>query len=535
MPNFLITHSPALILLMFATVANGQATDEIEKAVLEAFESKDYNAALARAENLLAADSQRVDALFICGESALALGSTQLAEAYFQRIPDFAKKGIYAVTDLRIAVVKLQLGKCEQARKYFNNYLLLLNNPSDVFLEQVKIQLEKCGEPQNNAASGSMIVTRLGDNINSPGTDIAPLRYADKLYFSAIRSQEKKGKKVFRIFTAVRDEPALDFQGNPREGNVHASQVSLTPDAGKIFYSLCDGDDINNIVKCNLWYRERTYEGGWGPVKKMPSSINMTGYTTFQPAFGYDKVLKKDVLFFVSDRPGGKGKLDIWGTAMELDGSFGQPFNLPFNTPEDDLTPYFENTTQTMFFSSAGLGGLGKFDIFRTEKAMTGDWTPPRNMGYPLNSAFDDLYFSFHTGTHTGYFSSDRPNESCPEAVDSCRNFDIYQARIRPALVVTILEASDSSMLEEATIELMDLATGEIDTTCINIQGNNAILSIDLGKSYRLIVSKKGFFPFFSEISTSQINYPVLMEKNVYLKSMKPRANTLQKAPDTDG
>ena len=529
MPKPTLSHLLFSALLFLVSNLHGQALKSIEKDALQAFDQRNYSEALSHAESLLSLDSQRVDALFICGESAMYLGAFELAETYFQRIPDEAKRGLYAVSDLRMAMVKMKLNKCDDAWRYFEKYMAVYARRSDLFLQQIEDELQGCGTVASKEKKDIyMEIKRLGDNVNTARSEISPLRYADKLYFTSSAPAGKNGQLTGRIFTAVRDEPAQPFQGNPKESNVHAVHTTLTPDASRIYYSLCDGVSADSTLKCNIWYRDRTYEGGWGPLKKMPATVNMTGYTTCQPCTGFDKSLKKDVLFFSSDRPGGAGNLDLWCCTVERDGSFGQPFNLPFNTPEDDVTPYFDNSTQTLFFSSNNTESMGGFDIFRTEKAAIGDWTKPRNMGFPLNSTFDEMYFTFHNGTHIGYFSSNRPNEKCPGPSAPCRNFDIYQARIFANLGVTILDAADSTDLPETTVELMDLATGKVDTTCMKIKGNNSNLHLDLGKSYRLIVSRDGFFPFFVEISTDRINHPASLEERVYLKAMNPTAKNIK-------
>ncbi len=525
-----------LLFILLATFLTGQAQKNIEKEALQAYEQRNYSNALSLGESLLSLDSQRIDALFICGESAMYLGSYELAETYLRQIPDNAKRGLYAVTDLRIATVKLKQGKCNDARYFFEKYTTTFARRGDLFLRQFEDELLDCGMTvSKDQPVAAMDIQRLGPNVNTARSETSPMRYADKLYFTSSSPIGKNGKYTGRIYTAVRDEPAQPFQGNPKENNVHAAHTALTPDASRVYYSLCDRESTESVSNCNIWYRERTYEGGWGPVKKMPAHINKPGFNTYQPAIGFDKNLKKEVLFFVSDRDGGGGKLDIWYCTLERDGSFGEPVNLPFNTAFDDVTPYFDNSTQTLFFSSSTPAGSGGFDIYRSEKAATGEWTTPQNLGLPINSAFDDLYFTFHTGSHLAYFASDRPSENCADPATSCRNFDIYKARILASLDVSIYDAADSTNLYGTTVELMDLITGNIESTYLKINGNKVNIPLDLGRSYRLIVSRLGFFPFFADINTSRINHPASLEEQVYLKAMNPKADNINMDYGTGG
>jgi outer membrane protein OmpA-like peptidoglycan-associated protein len=159
---------------------------------------------------------------------------------------------------------------------------------------------------------------------------------------------------------------------------------------------------------------------------RLPAPINLPGYTTTQPSIGYDKELEAPVLWFASDRPGGKGGLDLW--YVPLDTNFFCPCNLPLpgkkfayvpefdapvnvadlNTPENDVSPFFFAPTQKLFFSSDGRPGLGGYDIFFAEKS--GDsFSAVQNAGAGLNSSYNDLYFFLKPDGANGYLSSNRP------------------------------------------------------------------------------------------------------------------------------
>jgi len=94
--------------------------------------------------------------------------------------------------------------------------------------------------------------------------------------------------------------------------------------------------------------------------------------------------LEKEILFFASDRIGGKGGLDLWMAYIEADGQFSTPTNLTaLNTDKDDLSPFFHNYTQTLYFSSNGQKSLGGHDVYKTT-LQNEEWqeiihTPRRN------------------------------------------------------------------------------------------------------------------------------------------------------------
>lgn len=115
----------------------------------------------------------------------------------------------------------------------------------------------------------------------------------------------------------------------------------------------------------------------FGPeLTKLPDYINLTSSTQTQPNIGYNKLNNKEVLYFVSDRAGGKGGLDLWYSIIDANGNFSEPMNLAgLNTVQDDVTPFYHIPTNTLFYSSKGHLGLGGFDIYQVRDQIDG-WGP---------------------------------------------------------------------------------------------------------------------------------------------------------------
>jgi hypothetical protein len=270
-------------------------------------------------------------------------------------------------------------------------------------------------------------VQRFETGINSTSADFAPARYGDRIYFTSIFTikEKKETQHVSRIYSFTPGEqPQLEMELNSKKSGIHIANVALMPDASRMYYTLCKDDQQQD---CELWYREKEYEGAWSVAKKMPEPINLRGYTTTQPSIGWDLTMKKFVLYFVSDRPGGAGKLDIWASPITWDGKFETPYPLAINSPQDDVTPFFHRSSQTLYFSSNGRKGIGRFDVYRSSKSVDGTWANPANLGRPFNTAYDDLYFTLHDGSQTAYFSSDRPGSISTGAIDGWDCYDLYK------------------------------------------------------------------------------------------------------------
>ena len=349
---------------------------------------------------------------------------------------------------------------------------------------------------------------------------LSPFRYGDKVYFTATVPAKRGSGKVSRIFSTLHDEPAQMFPLNPKEDGIHAAHASLNSTADRMYYTVFkEGQQVNN-TQSEIWYRDKKYDGTWGNIVMLPRHVNLQGTVNTQPACGYDLLMKKDLLFFASNRPGGRGGFDIWYCTVERDGSFSPPFNLPFNTTDDEVTPHFFNQGQALFFSSKMPGGMGGLDIYHAEKNAAGIWQSPENLG-TANTAFDELYFSYHQPSQTSYFCSNRPNDNCQNAPTGCPDFFVFTAILGGSLQVSIGSSFDSTPLYGCNIELMDASTGLIEMSILQSEVSSLQLPLLPEKKYRLIVSHVGFYPIFLDLEPGSTDFFRPLKKEVYLRPMR--------------
>jgi outer membrane protein OmpA-like peptidoglycan-associated protein len=229
-------------------------------------------------------------------------------------------------------------------------------------------------------------------------------------------------------------------------------------------------------------------------------------------------------LFFVSDRPGGLGGRDIYMCRRLPNGKWSAPINLgpPINTPYDEDGPFFHPDGKTLFYSSNGPNSMGGFDIFRTELRPDSTWAPPINLGYPINTPGDDIYFVLSASGLHGYYASER-DDSYGEKDIYLIDFSTLQVAAQPTeskeeelnvssepasapvfrpnltLVTGIIYDSQTQAPLEATITIIDNVRAEtLAVLTSNAATGKYLISLPAGKNYGIAVTAPGY-AFHSE------------------------------------
>ncbi len=182
---------------------------------------------------------------------------------------------------------------------------------------------------------------------------------------------------------------------------INEGACSISADGKVLVFTICK--DRRGLGSCDLYISRKTGKY-WSYPTNMKAPVNSKAWES-QPALSADG----RTIYFVSDRPGGVGKLDIWVSKQDENDEWTVPVNLgvDVNTPFDDITPSIHPNNLTLYFSSEGHPGFGGFDLFMTEK-NDGVWEQPRNMGFPLNDEHDQVSLFVTADGKRGYFSRER-------------------------------------------------------------------------------------------------------------------------------
>ena len=280
----------------------------------------------------------------------------------------------------------------------------------------------------------------------------------------------------------------------PLNSSSNEGAQSITADGRYMYFTACGRKD--GIGRCDIYYSKREGDQWSTPVNLGPP-VNSASWEA-QPSISADGRL----LFFVSNRKGGKGKMDIWVSRLLERESQGQqrwskPQNLAFNTRDNEMSPFVHASNRSLYFASDGLVGMGGLDLYKTQRTGSHKWGKPQNLGYPVNTHGDEMGLMITARGDYAYFSSDRlkgkgkdlyrfavPEKDQPQAVSYIKGriFEVDQHKSLGALVQVV------QLTNGDTIALLnsDPVTGEY------------LVCLPSGEQYAFNVQSKGYL-FHSE------------------------------------
>lgn len=357
----------------------------------------------------------------------------------------------------------------------------------------------------------------LGPRINTADPEYFPFLSADT---QALYLTRRIGNIDEDFFQAVPDScggwlTARNMGSPPNSLQQEAAQM-ISADRHYLFFMRCDNRSDNGWEAggCDL-YMSYTADSVWSAAESFGATINTPAYEGM-PCLSSDN----KQLFFVSNRPGGYGGLDLWATRFER-GLWQQPYNLgpEVNTPGDESAPFLHPDNETLYFASDGHPGFGGSDLFRCLRGKDTAWTAVQNLGFPVNSAFEEVSLFISPDGQNVLFSSDRQGPA--------GNFDIYRAKLAPALqpqAVTyvkgrVYDSISRERLNYAHLSVLDPVTLATQYEYLSNRGDGTFMMIlRPGVPYILQTDRVGYrqrldtllFPEQTLVEASTWNLPML-------------------------
>ncbi|MDF2449165.1 MAG: hypothetical protein K0R26_1669 [Bacteroidota bacterium] len=428
--------------MLLACSLTSQTVKQYLKLGAEAMEKKDFSSAAQYYNQVMIIDSTKVEYQLLFADASRLNYDNSSALRWYEKIYKKDNGKTYPEIPFYIATLYKGSGKYKDAKKYFDKYYKKQRNSKDKERKQralkAKQEFESCDIAQVLVKNPVDVkVVHLDSAVNSRVSEYAPFEADSVLYFSSLRDKsttDKAGVGFNKLYTAHKSAKkenkflkAKELDSLFNMAGIHNANTSFNSDFTKVFVSRCGAVNMSQY-RCEIYVSDFK-DGKWTEAQKLPSPINVDGSNTTQPCFS--ELNGKPVLFFASDRSAGEGAMDIWYAAMNDDGSFETPVNAgkKVNTIEDDITPWYVKENKTLYFSSTWHKGLGNFDIFSSE-FKDGTFTDAQNIGFPINSSYNDIYYSVNSKKDRAYISSNRIGSYFEDKPNCCN--DIYSFPITP-------------------------------------------------------------------------------------------------------
>lgn len=421
--------------------------------------------------------------------------NAQYAEAnqwYGQLFSDFSNAEIEAEYYYRYAQTLKNVGEDVQA----TNYLKLFAEKNNESKRAKIIQADKDYQAEIKRNSGRFDIKDAG--INTGYADYGSSFYKNQVLFTTARDTSNFAKKVHtwtdqaftNIYVADVQEDGTLTKAKKFSRKITTKFNEATPvitkDGQTMYftrnnYNRVRGTDSKKTTLLKI-YRAELKKNKWTNVTELPFNSNQ--FSTAHPVLN----AAEDMMYFVSDRPGGFGQSDIWRIAITANG-FGTPENLgpTINTDGRESFPFL-TADDELYFATDGRPGMGGLDVYASKIKEDGSFSDVQNVGAPINSAADDFGYIIDKTTKRGFFSSNR--------VDGIGSDDIYAFTENRALVleciqglkVTVVDAKTRNIIPNANLSLYQMdytdkaKSNKMDSNSQYLFDTN----YDCGTSYRV-------------------------------------------------
>lgn len=500
------------------------------------FEEGNYYAAIKYYKDVIQERPENYKAIYNLAESYFRSFDYEHALPLYKQLSE-NKERDYPLSPFQYALNLKYNGKYSDAKKAFNEFIKnYRGRDSQEYEEKVKREIEGCDfalKAKDNPAK--VKIYNLGKEINSAYTEIAPLPYGDSiLYFSALPSdsviittKSNESDYLIQMYKSYRrgkkwtKPELLPSSINNKKDQTGNGCFSL--DKKKFYFTRCS-ENKEGVSICEI-YSSNFRDGKMDEAVKLPNEINLPGFSSRQAAIGIGSN-GEELLYFVSDRPGGVGGADIWYAVVNKNGSFSTPVNSGgvINTQDDEITPFYHVPSKMIYYSSNGMSSMGNFDIYKSQGLMN-KWYKPENIGLPFNSPVDDTYFVLdENNTGDGYLASNREGSITVKNKTCCQ--DIYRfEKIRPPDTVYavrgfVYQEGDSTLtpIEGALITFSKENIIAADTSR---KSKMYHLKLEKESDYKITVIRQGYFQGTAMVSTKGLTKSDTLIQHIYLSKIE--------------
>lgn len=536
-----------LLLCLSAEVFAQESTDEMSAAELKqlgntAERINDLSTASIYYQAYLDKKPKNIKMQFHLGEIYRELGEYKKAQDLFQQLWE-GKGNKYPLSQYYYAEMLKATGNCKEAVPIFKEFRRGYMGEKDdrKYRRLAKNNIEGCeslSEKPKRLDAEFINVTILPEPINGEHLEASPIYLEDDvLLYNSLKSG---GKTTFdadeilpkrNFYTAKEEGDSWVDKGlwkmAPTVKGKEVANGAFNFDKSRFYFSACEVNSLGK-VDCDIYKIERSGKSWSSPIN-LGDAIN-SKYTETQVAVGLDEK-GRETIYFVSDRKGGKGGLDIWYSIYyEKKDEYRNAKNCgsKVNSVGDEMTPFINPEDGSLYFSSDGHPGFGQLDVFYTT-GQRSKWGEVTNLGSDINSAADELYYMRHESKDKGYFVSNRKRKDKNKLC--CDDLYFFEELDKVKLYATgkvnaVDKKGSKSTLEKAAILLYRISDeGEklYQKRITTDEQGKYKLRLTPDQNYLLRIEKDGYLAEEQELNTDGMYKHQDIQYNATLEAVKER------------
>lgn len=459
----------------------------------------------------------------------------------------------HQVHEFEKAIVEYErfLGDLDNKQKEY--YLKHVGN----LINQCENGIELVKEPKR------VVINNLGRSINSVYDEYAPFLTGNEesIYFTSRRNLSLEGDRSILDSKYFEDiyysnkrngewtrAKRLDGKFNTKKNNTNIGIIGMSGDKSSIYVykgKENNGDVFVSSIKKGEYRKAK-------PVKKANSK-----YKELSLCFSHDS----STMYFVSDHPKSSyGGSDIYFIEKKINGKWGKPRNMGsvVNTFRDEISVSLSDNDSVLFFSSKGHNSMGGYDVFRTELAENGGWSEPVNIGYPINTPNNDIFYQEIEAGRTAYYATNREagyggmdifkviylgtekemmlldlNEPIRGVLKPYDDIYFHESKNIEVdssfLVYGLITDSESGKPIVSKIEIIDNQANRVVATTVSDTGGSYLLRLPQSKIYGVEIVAKGYLLFIDLTDISNANRDIAVRKDFQLVSIEVGAKVILK------
>ena len=343
-------------------------------------------------------------------------------------------------------------------------------------------------------------ITNAGNILNSENEEYVPVISADeKIMIFTYRGKESMGglqnealiPDAYGMYfedayqsLKENDEWTKPYPIKTINTNSHDAPIAISPDGLTLFIYRDIADDHGDIYSSNF------INGEWTSPEKIKGQVNSYSWEGSCSMTADGKQL-----YFSSERGGGYGGKDIYRATFLADSTWGNVVNLgdTINTALDDDAPFIHPDGVTLFYSSQAKNSMGGYDIFQTRlNLIDSTFCTPVNLGYPINTPDDDIYYVLSANGEKGYYASGKQGGQGLKDI-----YTVYPGYIgtKPSVYVVKgkITANHDPVAADMVVEITNKNNKKFGDYRTNSSTGNYIISLPSGGEFKLTYKFKSF------------------------------------------